>query len=215
MLHIDIHTHNKAPLNKNSCSIVNILLPNEKPGDSGYYSVGYHPWNIKSIHLANLKKEITRELTHKNVIAIGECGLDRAVQVPWDIQLKAFELQLEIAGETKKPTIIHCVRAYSDVLQVLKRSKHKWPVIFHDYRGNKQQTTQLLNYNCFFSFGESLFKLENIQNNLLNIPVDNLFFETDESTKSIQKIYLRAAEILKVDPEDLIRQIELNFSKIF
>ena len=70
-----------------------------------------------------------RELAlHQKTLAIGECGLDyfhfnedesRETQV--QKQKDAFLAQIMLAGEVKKPLMIHCREAFSDLIQYTDR----------------------------------------------------------------------------------------------
>lgn len=54
------------------------------------------------------------------VWAIGECGLDKYSQVDFDIQKQYFIKQIELSELTHKPLIIHCVKAYNELLNLKK-----------------------------------------------------------------------------------------------
>lgn len=211
---IDIHTHN-TPNDASSFILKNIILPNQKIPEIGHYSAGWHPWFIAHHTLTEIEDCLIKELERPQVIAIGECGIDRVVRTPLDVQQKVFEIHLRFALEYNKPIIVHAVRSYSDLHSIFKNMNFQLPVILHDYRGNSQQTSELLKFNTFFSFGESLFKQEKMKYKIREIPLTRLFFETDESLLSIEKIYLRAASVLDVSMDELSKQIIGNFKNIF
>ncbi|MFM7216548.1 MAG: TatD family hydrolase, partial [Bacteroidota bacterium] len=74
---IDIHSHNLA-WDERNIKIVNILSDFSSIPDSGYFSVGLHPWNLKMEDLDKQFEDLQQALTLSNVVAIGECGLDKA-----------------------------------------------------------------------------------------------------------------------------------------
>ena len=71
-----------------------------------------------------------------SVLAIGECGLDKACDTNFKLQQQVFTTQVNWANEIKKPLIIHCVRAYGEVLSLLQKNNNKVPVIFHGFNKN-------------------------------------------------------------------------------
>ena len=52
------------------------------------------------------------------VVAIGEAGLDTLAESPMDLQKEVFLAQANLAEETHKPLIIHCVKAWRISLPV-------------------------------------------------------------------------------------------------
>ena len=89
-------------------------------------------------------------------------------------------------------------------------------MIIHRYSGNKTIADQLLKYNCYLSFGHELFntksKTASIFKNILNT---NILLETDDSDLSVFEIYQKAAELKKINIEDLKVIINKNFTKCF
>lgn len=212
-MYIDIHTHHKTI--GNYFSIFNVMPEDESEQNEVYCSVGLHPWCIGADWMKKIEKQ--RALSHcETVLAIGECGLDRAIETAIDIQLQVFREQCLLAEELKKPTIVHCVRAYSDLLQFLKSKQFSVPFILHGFNGNAEQVKQLSKFNVYFSFGEALLK-ENkkLVECLKAIPLNRFFFETDESETTIESIYLRASELLGIPLVQLEDQVLKNFKHIF
>lgn len=212
---IDIHTHNSSSNEANAFCLKNIILPDQVVPNEGFYSAGWHPWFIKEHSLNEIEQKLTLVCPMPQIIAVGECGLDRAINLPMNIQTEVFELHLHQAKELHKPLIVHAVRSYSDILQLLKKHHFQLPIIFHNYSGNEQQTKQFLKFNPYFSFGESVKKNRKMVRIINAIPADRLFLETDESELSIEKIYLSAATALGTPFDELTRQMNKNFRTVF
>ena len=214
---IDIHTHQNTLVTASIWSLKNILLKREPMQLDIPISAGWHPWYIENISTNEIIAKLQEAMNKKNVMAIGECGLDRTIKTPIEVQLDVFQLHLRIAKQSGKPIIMHCVKAYSDLLEVLKKNKLSIPIILHGFNGNQLQVQQLLlQYNIFFSYGASLFKKNmKIADTVRSIPLSRLFLETDESEISIEKIYFRAAEIIYKPLEELKMQIYSNFKNVF
>jgi TatD DNase family protein len=89
------------------------------------------------------------------------------------------------------------------------------PWIMHGYRGNVQTTQLLGKRGIFFSFGKSLFdeSSKSIES-LKCLPMEKIFFETDEFDGSVKQIYERAAILKNVSPDILKIEVWNNFNRI-
>ncbi|MBS1589002.1 MAG: TatD family hydrolase [Bacteroidetes bacterium] len=181
---------------------------------SGWYSLGIHPWQVSADTLTDQMNDLKKSAFDKKVLAIGECGLDRVCNTEWSLQLKAFQMQIALSNEVKKPLIIHAVRAHQDVLQWLRKYHHQQPVIFHGV--NHKGIETLWQAGQFVSFGKALF-LENspAQKAFCHIPEDSYFLETDDADISIESVYLMAAKLRCQSLEQIKNTIEKNFFSIF
>ncbi len=110
--------------------------------------------------------------------------------------------------------VIHCVRAYSDFLQILNR-KQNVQFIFHGFNGNTTIAQQLIAKGAMLSFGAKLFVDSNLQSVFAEIPNDCIFLETDTQQVSISNIYKLAASIKNVSIEELKQIIFSNLTRIF
>ncbi|MFA9389827.1 MAG: TatD family hydrolase [Prolixibacteraceae bacterium] len=212
---IDIHTHHAQAFNSQQFSITNIILPQQSLPENVNCCIGWHPWYIEHFSASTIEQNLNQLGLLPQVLAIGECGIDRAIKTRIDWQQNVFDLHLVVAKNLNKPLIVHCVRGYSDVLYSLKRMNFQLPVIFHDYRGNIEQSRELLKFNSYFSFGKSIISELKVKSIVSEIPLSRIFFETDESSLSIEKIYLSAATVLKCSVEELSKQVLNNFKTIF
>jgi TatD DNase family protein len=126
-----------------------------------------------------------------------------------------FKEQIRIAEDQSKCLIIHCVRAYSDIINLKIQTKSEVPWILHGFHGNLETTLSLIKHGFYFSAGERL--LDNVSGHplLRTIPTERLFLETDDGAISIRKIYWSASQILKIENEKLIDLIFSNFKAVF
>lgn len=211
---IDIHTHRAN--DALSIQILNVFAQDlfEVERDSPF-SAGLHPWDIDLVNPEECIKTIERFAVQKNMLAIGECGLDRIISTDFALQERYFRQQIEIAEKIRKPLIIHCVRAYSDLMKFKKASKSDLPWIIHGYAGNLDITQSLIMHNFYFSAGERLLKDSRKHDVLRAIPPDRLFLETDDGDTSIAEIYSMAAQVLNIDQDTLTQFISDNFKRIF
>ncbi|MGZ4089342.1 MAG: TatD family hydrolase [Bacteroidia bacterium] len=194
--------------------MVNLNLDSsDKPN---YYSYGLHPWYIEEFAYEEQLRKLEIKADEKRCIAIGECGLDKLSKVDFELQEKVFIEQIRIANYYRKPMIIHCVKAFNELVNCLNLNNNEVPVIIHGFNNNENIARVLLTHGCYFSFGKALLGYEsNAAKALKNIGRKNFFLETDDADISIKYIYRRASEILGIDEEILKQQIESNFEAIF
>ena len=222
--YVNIHTHYNNHIGNNEfVEIQNIDVDNIVNVDvSHFYSIGIHPWNLKSENskisetqkLGDLESQCLGDL---NIKAIGECGLDRACDVDFEIQKEVFIKQIELSEQIAKPLIIHAVRTYPDIIFIRKETKAKQPWIIHGFQGGVQSAEQMLRHDgIYLSLGDVLFKNERRASELLNvIPPDRLFLETDVAERDIVEVYEKAASLSGIEMDKLRNDIFNNFVKIF
>jgi len=146
------------------------------------------------------------------VLAIGECGLDRSIKIPFEKQFEVFKFQIQLSKKLHKPLIIHCVKAYSDLIHILKEENFKEKFVLHNFNGNQFQIESFLKFEAYFSLGKQMMDLNSkLHLAINNIPIERLFFETDISEFSIEEMYIRATNLLNISKEKLNIQIINNF----
>lgn len=181
-----------------------------------YYSLGLHPWDVNKSTLAGDIQRVRNSAGHSQVIAIGEAGLDKSIDTPLDIQFEAFEAQMEIAQTLNKPMIIHCVRAYNEILSVKLRHKQSQAWIIHWFNGSSELGKQLIDKDFYLSFGHMLFHDQSKAYHAFpHIPLERIFFETDDAGYSIDQVYQRAALLRGMEKNTLQQQIQQNFTHCF
>lgn len=215
MKYIDIHTHTVIPkAQENRISFYNRIIGQETLDDLSHlemFSVGIHPWFIPSgENNDQLLKLLWEKAKQPEVWMIGEAGLDKLHETPLERQLDLFEQQALLAEELHKPLIIHCVKAWSELIALRKKIRPLSPWLIHGFRGKRELAEQLLKENIYLSFGEQ-FQSAALQ----TAWPTHLFLETDESKLDIREIYEKAAAALSVPIEILAGQIEQNLSLLF
>ncbi len=215
---INIHTHQNQAV-ANCISLHNIFL--QKLSEINYeksvfYSVGIHPWHVGEIDIQLLENQMLAAFENPQIIAVGEIGLDKVCEIDFEKQLKYFFKQIEIVEKYQFPVVIHCVRAFNEIIEFRKNNKISQSWIFHHYNANEQITNELLKYNCYFSFGKNVLNNSDKINELIKfIPSNNLFLETDDTTITISEIYEKVAEIKNCSVEELKFAIIENFQRCF
>ncbi|QES87928.1 TatD family hydrolase [Rhizosphaericola mali] len=211
MKYYDCHTYLDMQI-EDVVAIRNVQI-SEDSALGKYQSIGIHPWNVQAdfeTELAILEEKITSDA----IIAVGECGLDRLHFETFELQKKVFQQQITFANKYQKPLIVHCVKAFSECLQLL--SLAKVPVIIHGVNNKWDSIAAFVDRGYFLSFGAAILKVNSISRKILpQIPIHQLLLETDDTDISIQSIYQTAASLLTIDSEAFNLQIESNFHKIF
>ena len=209
---INIHSH--YPAVQNEFVIQSLYAHFELTGNEGNYSAGLHPWYISALSYTTELPVLKKFATHKNVLAVGECGLDKVCTTDFAIQQQLFTAQIQLANQLQKPLIIHCVRAYEEVQQLLQQQHNAVPVIFHGFNKNAVLAQQLISKGFYLSFGKAIQQAA-MQQVLKKLPADKIFFETDDAAVSIAAVYQTAAEVLSVDINSLSLQIQKNAAAVF
>jgi len=211
MCFYNIHTHFTVS-EPNIHEIVNCIIEKQKYLSLDallFYSVGIHPWYIYNIEeqIHTLKSIVARP----NVLAIGEIGLDKLSNVPFDIQQAVFKESAQVAEKERKPLIIHCVKAWGEIVGLKKQIKPAVPWIIHGFRGNSELAKQLLDQGLYLSFGEQ-FQTKALQKTWDN---SRLLAETDDKKTDIRAVYHHIATTLAIPLEELTIQIEKNTKALF
>jgi len=210
MRYYDIHTH-QPPLHPDDTVIINRIIGKEKNPETtphSYFSYGIHPWYIYNVEeqLENLRLFSSAPYA----VAIGEAGLDKLTTTPLIIQEKIFLTQAQIAAEKDKPLIIHCVKAWPELIAVRKKVVPKSPWIIHGFRGNGELANQLIEQGFFLSFGDK-FNPDALQAAWPH----SFFAETDDKDIDIRTVYQQLADSLSIPIEALSRQLAENIKQVF
>lgn len=203
----DVHTHGKA----SATDIKNVIFSWDDPVSKGYYSIGAHPLFYEWTR--DLYAQLEKLCRPKSMVAVGECGFDKRSPMSFSEQSDLFLTHVRISEELEKPLMVHCVGCFNELAVVRRDTAPKQPWIVHGFRKNPQLAESLVQQGFYFSLGKDGVRREGL---LDVIPLDRLFFETDEDTElTIQSVYREAAAVLGVDPEFLAGRVEENFKAVF
>ncbi len=211
---INAHTHHLSDSKATVLDIYNQYPWNWEENDS-HYSIGIHPIFIDQSEPTTDLQTIKDKLDDPKCLAIGEIGLDKITSIDFKIQEEIFIRQLELAKQHHKPVIIHCVRAYQEVLQIKQSIDFRAPFIFHGFNKNVQLAQQILKNGGTLSFGKNLLHNPNLQTIFANLSPQDFLLENDDSQIPIEEIYQRAAEIRNQSIENFTSLVEENFHRLF
>ncbi|MBN2237100.1 MAG: TatD family hydrolase [Bacteroidales bacterium] len=215
MKYIDIHTH--SSFNPNYLQILDYSYrPRSTFQPKAYYSLGLHPWYLKEESLTDDLQLLSDQCQVEKCVAIGECGLDKICSTDFNLQLIAFRQQVELSEFRGKPVIVHAVKASNEILEVRKQSKAKQAWIIHGFNGNGQAATQFIKAGCYLSFGSALVNPNSrASQTLLELDLEQIFFETDTLQLPIEEVYRLAGEKLKIEKSAILERVFPHFHTIF
>lgn len=209
--YIDIHTHSPKNQNNELLEIANVVIGEEKiPHHNIWHTLGLHPYYLHD----HLLTQLIEKSSSPYCLAIGECGLDKRSLYDFELQKNIFIKQIKLAASLHKPLIIHCVRSYNEILQILKENKVIVPVVFHGFNRKKELALDLIRRGYYLSLGAQI--LGGKQDELIkNVDLDYLFLETDESNTDIEDIYTYFSDVRGVALSELKSIITVNFDRVF
>ena len=213
MKFFNLHTHQSSK-QANVLELVN-QYPQEFDASIPNYSIGIHPWHIVEDSIDADLRIIESKLIDEKCLAIGECGLDKRIEIPMALQQMVFEKQLALAEKYKKPVVIHCVAAFQEVIAIKKKMAISVPMIIHGFSKNKETAEQLIANGFYLSFGKYLLRNPELELVFKNIPKERLFLETDTIEEGIEAVYEMAAKYRNIELEEMTAIINANFDTVF
>ncbi|MES2410239.1 MAG: TatD family hydrolase [Bacteroidota bacterium] len=209
----NLHTH-KFTNNRSILEVVN-QYPWEFDTTIPQYSIGIHPWYIKEERLESDLKTIEEKLPLKECLALGECGLDKRIEVPMALQIEVFEKQIALAENYKKPLVLHLVAAFDELIEIKTRLKISVPIIIHGFSKNEQLAKQLLANGFYLSFGKYLLRNPELKEVFQAVPNDKFFLETDTIEETLEEVYNLAAKYKGMTLAEMQKQVEQNWDIVF
>ncbi|WP_121966024.1 TatD family hydrolase [Myroides sp. N17-2] len=207
---INIHTHHSTG-QKEIVEIVN-QYPTTLDNTLSAYSVGIHPWYINEEHIEEELALLEQQIQGVNCLAIGECGIDKKINISLNVQLDVFKKQLLLAEKYKKAVILHVVSAYQEVIAIKKELNITVPLIIHGFNKKQQVAESLWKNGFYLSFGKHLIYNEALRDTFAQVPREQIFLETDDAEEiTIVEVYEVAEQLGK----DIERQIEKNYKTVF
>ncbi|MCW2120790.1 TatD family hydrolase [Flavobacterium sp. 7A] len=213
MTFFNLHTHTSTN-DPNTVELVN-QYPWEFKNSISNYSIGIHPWYIDLDRLQSDFEVMRTKITDFHCLAVGECGLDKRIEIPLQLQQSVFDQQLLLAQEYQKPVVIHCVAAFDELIATKKRLKITVPIVIHGFSKSKQLAKQLIDNGFYLSFGKNLLQNPEMESVFLSIPEDRYFLETDTIAEHLVEVYALAAKYKNGTVAVIQQTIHNNFEQVF
>lgn len=150
-----------------------------------FATVGVHPHS--AAELPDTLSQLKHLATHPKVVAIGEIGLDyfRNLASHTD-QVAAFQEQLKLALQIRKPVVLHCRDAYTEVLQILAddyipQVGTRVPGIVHSFTAGPAVVRRFLQMGFFIGLNNIVTYPKNtsLREAIKDIPLTRIVLETD------------------------------------
>lgn len=170
-------------------------------------AVGLHPWQAEGGTFPSREAVVAAD-------AVGEIGLDKVCGIDFESQCRVFEEQLCLAEEQQKAVVLHCVKAFEEVMTMLDKHTLR-AVIFHGFIGSKEQAERAVKKGYYLSFGARTESSTKTIEALRVTPLDRLFVETDEAEVTIEAMYQTIARLRDIEVEELKRATAANYKRIF
>jgi TatD DNase family protein len=178
----------------------------------------------------------------KQVVAIGECGLDYYYADLSDKKIKNYQkevlrAQIQLANENNLPMILHCRGsrnnnddAYLDMLNELKENPLKCRGVKHCFTASVEVAKKFLDLGFYLGFnGLITFDKTGRSNELvLNTPLDRILLETDcpyltpdpfrgrrNEPAFVEFVAQKIAQIKRVDYAQIVQKTTQNAKKLF
>jgi TatD DNase family protein len=146
-----------------------------------YFTAGVHPHDAASFDPISDPAAIRAEVS-QGAVAIGECGLDYHYDhSPRELQRRAFAAQLVIAGETKRPVVVHTREAEDDTAAMVREAGAAGICgVMHCFTGSHSLAHAALESGWYISFsGIVTFKKWADDDLVRLVPEDRLLVESD------------------------------------
>ena len=163
-------------------------------------SLGIHPW------FADESVDTLPELVERmHPTAIGECGLDFAPEdsIPSrEVQIRAFEAQLDLAQTTGKPVTVHSRRAVPQVFELICAFPRAVGIL-HAFGGSCEQALGFVEKGWLIGIGGAVTRpsARRIHKLAQRLPIQAIALETDAPAIGLEGVYppnVRPAHLVQV-----------------
>jgi len=155
-----------------------------------HFAYGIHPWWMQEAteHDLDVLEQQLR-LEPSSMVAVGECGLDFALD--WldpehqhmhrQQQLALLEAQVLLARKYHKPLVLHHRKSQSELLQLLKRLQFDQGGILHAFSGSQAQAHAFLDLGFKLGIGGTITypRASKTRHTVAHLPKESLVLETD------------------------------------
>ncbi len=175
-----------------------------------YRSLSIHPWHLTEGNYEAQWLWLCQHVHDSGVVAIGEVGLDKCADTPFDLQLRMFRQVAALSERLSLPLVLHVVKASNEIIQLRKALDARMPWVIHGFRGKRLLAEDYLRHGFYLSFGER-YQADALR----AVPAERLLLETDESAFPIEAIYRQAAKERQQSLGSLQTSVEQNIKKLF
>lgn len=173
----------------------------------------------------NFDKELEFIEQNKEIVAIGEIGLDFKNSNKKQEQIFHFQKLIELAEKLNKPIIVHSRGAEPEVVETLQSTNIK-KVVLHCFSGKLKLAKKALSYGYSFSLPTNIVRSQQFQLLAEAAPLSQILTETDAPYLSpfkeiknepsfVAETIKMISKIKKLEPEEVANNIYMNYQKLF
>lgn len=188
---------------------------------------GFHPVDVLEHDNDDINQEIQR-IKKSDCVAFGEVGLDykyAKTTKQQEKQKKIFQNFIELSKQTTKPLIIHSRKAERDVIDMLKKAKHK-NAILHCFSGKKKYMQEASDYGLWFSAPSISDRGQQFKDMTKYVPLTQILTETDSpylspyeekhnNPTTVKRTISWLSKIKKESEDTIKKQIIKNAKQVF
>ncbi|MEZ8141723.1 deoxyribonuclease YjjV [Enterovibrio norvegicus FF-454] len=146
------------------------------------FALGLHPVWLHEHHDDDIEKlDHALSLAPKACVAVGECGLDFAINNPQpEKQITLLRGQLALAEKHQLPVILHCRKAHNELLQILNEFPRVKGVL-HAFSGSEQVGLNYVRRGFLLGIGGTITyeRANKTRNAVKALPLSAMVLETD------------------------------------
>lgn len=201
-----------------------------KAHDFIYAAIGVHPTEVGELNEETFSW-LKTALQEEKAVAVGEIGLDYYWKdTTHELQKEWFIRQLQLAGEIKKPVVIHSRDAAADTLDIMKEYGRDLGGIIHCFSYGVELAREYLNMGYYLGIGGVLTfsNARKLREVVEYAPLDRLVLETDcpylspvphrgerNSSLWLPLVVEKIAEIKGISPEIVIQTTWDNGNRVY
>lgn len=156
-----------------------------------FYGLGIHPWWLppwQNNHgdaavdrFAVILKEAVVANDDQGLVAIGECGMDKSIDLPLVEQEAYLTLQLGIAEQYQLPVILHAHKVHADIQRLLKTHCLARGGVIHGFSGSYEIAKRYWDLGFRLGVGGVITypRANKTRTAIAKMPLEALVLETD------------------------------------
>jgi len=145
-----------------------------------YPALGIHPYFVQAQN--SLEQLVNLATIERNqIVAIGEIGLDGAIDMPLHQQLEVLVPQLKLASDLELPVICHAHKAYDPLLKQLRLFQLSRGGVVHGFSGSTVQANEFIKLGFKLGIGGVITypRANKIRRLVSQLDLANIVLETD------------------------------------
>ena len=196
-----------------------------------HFALGLHPYFLSDYapqHLVLLEALLSEQ--HGHVVAVGEIGIDLAIEVDGGFQESLFCTQLELAQQHRLPVIVHHRKSHHRIMHCLKACGFKQGGVVHAFSGSLQQAERYLDMGFKLGIGGTITypRAAKTRETVRQLPLDAIVLETDSpdmpmlgyqgqrnSPANLGRVLDSLAELLNLDRKAIETHTDRNTRALF